>query len=119
MTSITDIPDQVEEGDCRYLPKEILAEDFQYLTKADIFSLGLSIYEAASGSPLPKNGEKWQELRSGLLPYLSHYSKDFNDLLRVSKVLLFILILHMPFFLPSYSSMSHSALGSSRKGSSY
>ncbi|CAG0892826.1 unnamed protein product [Darwinula stevensoni] len=83
VTSITDIPDQVEEGDCRYLPKEILAEDFQYLTKADIFSLGLSIYEAASGSPLPKNGEKWQELRSGLLPYLSQYTKDFNDLLRV------------------------------------
>lgn len=44
---------RVEEGDCRYLPKEILAEDFRNLYKADIFSLGLTAYEMVSCELFP------------------------------------------------------------------
>ncbi|XP_052834415.1 wee1-like protein kinase isoform X3 [Octopus bimaculoides] len=72
---------RVEEGDCHYLPKEILAEDFRNLYKADIFSLGLTAYEMGGGGPLPKNGDLWHSIREDGLPYLSHYSAEFNKLL--------------------------------------
>ncbi|EDW87822.1 wee1-like protein kinase [Drosophila yakuba] len=71
----------VEEGDCRYLPKEILHEDYSNLFKADIFSLGITLFEVAGGGPLPKNGPEWHNLRDGKVPILSSLSRDFNELI--------------------------------------
>ncbi|XP_064617952.1 wee1-like protein kinase 1-A isoform X2 [Liolophura sinensis] len=81
VTSVSN-PTVEEEGDCRYLPKELLKDDYDHLTKADIFSLGLTIYEAATLEALPKNGDLWHAIRDGHIPYLSQYSTKLNCLIQ-------------------------------------
>jgi len=76
-----------EEGDCRYMAPEFLEMevDRTRLTKADIFSLGLTVFEAACLRPLPKNSlddPNYENIKRGDLPYLERYSRDFNNLIR-------------------------------------
>ncbi|KAG8196799.1 hypothetical protein JTE90_027517 [Oedothorax gibbosus] len=73
---------EVEEGDCRYIPAELLQDDYRYLPKADIFALGLTIYEVCGGGPLPKNGDEWHSIREGNLPYIAYYSQGLNEIIR-------------------------------------
>jgi wee1-like protein kinase len=59
-----------EEGDRRYLSREVLQEEACDLFKADVFALGASAYEAASAEPLPAQGEAYHALRAGRVPPL-------------------------------------------------
>jgi wee1-like protein kinase len=50
---------------------------------SSFFLLGLTLYEAAGGGPLPKNGEEWHSIRDGKLKSFPHFSNEFNNLLKV------------------------------------
>lgn len=51
------------EGDRRYMGPETLQG--KYDKPADIFALGIIIFEIASNCEVPDNGASWQQLRSG------------------------------------------------------
>lgn len=58
--------DDICEGDCRYLAREVLRGDLSNLPKADVFSLGVLVFELATNPrPLPCSGDEWQLLRDG------------------------------------------------------
>lgn len=62
---------KVEEGDARYLCRELIEGTFcmQQLDKIDIFALGVSVFELINGETLPSNGFKWQQIRNGHLEW--------------------------------------------------
>lgn len=68
------------EGDTRYMAPELLEYTAPRLPSADLFSLGLSLYEmaydqqrllgGAGGIGLPAEGPQWRDLREGRIPPL-------------------------------------------------
>ncbi|XP_026423076.1 wee1-like protein kinase isoform X1 [Papaver somniferum] len=73
----------IEEGDARYMPREILNDNYDYLDKVDIFSLGAAILELVKGSPLPDSGPQLMNLREGKIPLLPGHSIQFQNLVKV------------------------------------
>ncbi|XP_054281329.1 membrane-associated tyrosine- and threonine-specific cdc2-inhibitory kinase [Macrosteles quadrilineatus] len=59
-----------KEGDAKYVAPELVQGGIgNFTSKADIFSLGISILEMASNTALPKYGPVWEGLRGELIPY--------------------------------------------------
>ncbi|EEQ97464.1 conserved hypothetical protein [Perkinsus marinus ATCC 50983] len=61
-------------GDARYLPREMLSCHADRplgndMVKVDIFSLGASALECGIGHSLAPNGDQWQAIRDGNLPF--------------------------------------------------
>ena len=76
----------VNEGDSRYLPLEVMNSDYSALDKADIFSLGATLYELVSQRELPASGKEYQALRDGTKVFLPTMSSFFSRL--IEKMLL-------------------------------
>lgn len=69
------------EGDREYIGPEVLMG--KYDKPADIFALGLIMFETAGNVELPDNGQSWQKLRNGDMsdvPSLTWSSADSNIL---------------------------------------
>jgi serine/threonine protein kinase len=84
LISLADATD-FSEGDSRYISRDLFASDAdcRKLTKADVFSLGCSVYELALGRALPSRGEEWNAIREGEIQLSSDFTKGFVNLLKV------------------------------------
>ena len=91
----------IEEGDSRYMPLEMLNDDYSQLPKVDMFALGATIYELARGSPLPTSGSQFQTLRQGKLMLLPGYSLSFQNIIKVRP--LYCLLYITSFLSPNHS----------------
>ncbi len=51
----------------------------QYIfLQADIFALGVSVYELSTADPLPAEGEEYHALRDGAIPHIENFSGPFQ-----------------------------------------
>ena len=60
----------VEEGDSRYLSPDLLENlyNFPDLVASDVYALGMTLFELASGAALPSGGDAFRALRTEGLP---------------------------------------------------
>eukprot|EP00960_Hanusia_phi_P053609 762186-Hanusia_phi.AAC.4 len=71
-----------EEGDKRYLSREMLQHSESCdLFKADIFALGVSVLELASLSALPTEGAEYHRIRDGKVDFPASFSPPFQALI--------------------------------------
>lgn len=69
---------------------KLFSQDYSNLTKADVFSLALTVISASGAEPMPSNGDKWHQIRQGKLPPIPQVlSQQFLSLLKVRTILAF------------------------------
>jgi len=90
----------IEEGDSRYMPREILNHEYSDLTKSDIFSLGASVYELCLGRELPASGKEWSDIRDGIFDL-----QALSRMCRPMQILVKLMLLEDPLKRPSATSL--------------
>lgn len=70
------------EGDARFIPHEIMNGDLSRLDKADMFSLGATIYDVVTKGCLPSEGQAYQDLRAGKLPLLPTVTRPLYNMIK-------------------------------------
>lgn len=71
-----------EEGDARYIPSEVLQGTVTDLHKADMFMLGITMYELVTLQDLPTGGGTYQSLRQGRINMLPTTNVVLVNLIR-------------------------------------
>lgn len=66
----------------RYLPLEVMNGDHSRLDKADMFALGMTLYELATRAEPPSGGQLYQDLRHGKVPLLVAASASLAKLIK-------------------------------------
>lgn len=73
---------RVEEGDARYMSREILNENYEHLDKVDMFSLGVTFYELLMRKQYPGSGKRIDRDAEFKIPILPGFSVYFQKLLQ-------------------------------------
>ncbi|KAH9298661.1 hypothetical protein KI387_030343, partial [Taxus chinensis] len=73
---------QIEEGDARYIPHEIMNGNYEHLDKADMFSLGATFYELVKRKQTPDSGRGLDRSKEIKIPLLPGFSVYFQKLLQ-------------------------------------
>ncbi len=72
----------VQEGDACYLPLEVMNSNYSQLDKADVFALGATLFELASGNELPSGGQLYEDLRRDKVPLLPNMTTSMMQMIR-------------------------------------
>jgi len=73
----------VQEGDARYLPLEVMNSNYEHLEKADVFAVGATLFELASGNELPSGGQLYEDLRRDRVPLLPNVTTSLMQMIRL------------------------------------
>lgn len=73
----------VQEGDACYLPLEVMNSSYTQLDKADVFALGATLFELASGNELPSGGQLYEDLRREKVPLLPNLTTSMMQTIRM------------------------------------
>eukprot|EP00559_Dactyliosolen_fragilissimus_P001291 CAMPEP_0184866062 /NCGR_PEP_ID=MMETSP0580-20130426/20586_1 /TAXON_ID=1118495 /ORGANISM="Dactyliosolen fragilissimus" /LENGTH=702 /DNA_ID=CAMNT_0027365525 /DNA_START=89 /DNA_END=2197 /DNA_ORIENTATION=- len=72
----------IDEGDSRYMSLDLLSFTTPSdISKCDVFSLGITMYEICTGRNLPSDGQEWQDLRAGNLSPMQNTHPELQKII--------------------------------------